>query len=313
MKLKITLCLFLALAIISCKDENEFNSQEEKQINQEAFTDLKLTSKIIRANAKLERVNERIATMTLSEYEKPIIDKIAIDKPIDWKNDYRETMTRLKLDESQPYISKIVDKSNLVLRPEKVLDVRKSLQNYDFEAIINANSNRTILNNEISYLIDEMNSVAIIESSKIIESETFDNNSFRRKLEIALTNFEDKIEASNLSLSDKEEIFTTTSTISINLPDILDQTTSLTEITASDNIASRSAGKFWKKIGKFLKRAAATVVYVAAIAAGTFGGLMGGFVACGPYCAAAGGVGGLVLGHYVGLKLAFLISNEGPF
>lgn len=110
MKLKITLFLFLALAIISCKDENDFNSQEEKQINQKAFTDLKLTSKVIRANAKLERVNERIATMTLSEYEKPIIDKIAIDKPIDWKNDYRETMTRLKLDESQPYISKIDEK-----------------------------------------------------------------------------------------------------------------------------------------------------------------------------------------------------------
>jgi len=311
--LKLAYLVFTVLIFTSCQEDETLVTENETNIDKAVLENIKVASEIIRINAKLLRLNQRVASTSLADYEAPIIKEISLQRDADWEPNYYEITSNLSLDEDQPAISKLTKVSNIVYDENEVINIEETLNNFDIKELISNNSNSVIVNQKISDLIQRIKTYAVSESENIIDSEELDNDDLKNKIIGIISTFEDEVVNTRMLLSDKEDIFATTSALLINMDEILLSTTSLTEITDVDNIAQRMGGKFWKKIGEFLKRVAATVVYVAVAAAGLVGGLVGGFLLCGPYCAAAGGVGGLILGHYLGSKLAYLISEDGPF
>ena len=306
------------MILFSCNSVHDENLlKKENLIRANVIPGLERSPDIIRFESRLRYItNSSLRTsnelMNLNSFEEHITKDLFKEKDQEWIGKYNAISSALQDNLTVGYHKPIGATNARYLRTQEdsLINLTEVLQQLDFSEVLEKQTSEGA--SSISDLIERLINITIIEGDSIAASGDFQDKSFEARIRIEVINFEDEvIQNEKIALDDKKSILETTSALLYNVENIPGFSAHLAQIADQDLPGGRTSG-FFKKVGKFLKKVAATVAYAVTLAAFTYGGLVGGFALCGGYCGAAGGTAGLIVGHWLGSKLAYAISEDGP-
>lgn len=305
------LLVFVALLFVtaSCLHQPEYSKDDF--IRPEVIKDMQRAREIALSQARLSSIWAKLedgyialGDETFEFFEGLVIDEMVEEKGLEWKKEYYQTSDQLDLSIFKvefPPAEKGLEISTFPA--ELVLSQVDYTYQYQNAEGLSADARAVLM-----ILDSRIRGIALSERDRINLEGTFNNQLVVTKTRNVILEIEDGVlNNQNISASEAQIIFETTTTLLASLDQIMLDATAITLEDRADILGRGTS--FWNCVWRYTKRVvafvAAAVVTVAVVGAG----LIGGFALCGAYCAAAGGVLGAIGAAYLAPQTALLIDD----